>query len=36
MRKILSFKDFGLYEYQKFDNSLYNKISSLYKSSFIV
>jgi hypothetical protein len=27
MRKILSFKDFGLYEYQKFDNSLYNKIN---------
>jgi hypothetical protein len=27
MRKILSFKDFGLYEYQKFDHSLYNKIN---------
>ena len=27
MRKILSFKDFGLYEYQKFDESLYNKIN---------
>ena len=27
MRKILSFKDFGLYEYQKFNSSLYNKIN---------
>jgi len=27
MRKILSFKDFALYEYQKFDHSLYNKIN---------
>ena len=27
MKKILSFKDFALYEYQKFDNSLYNKIN---------
>lgn len=27
MRKILNFKDFGLYEYQKFDHTLYNKIN---------
>jgi hypothetical protein len=27
MRKILSFNDFALYEYQKFDHSLYNKIN---------
>jgi hypothetical protein len=27
MRKILSFKDFGLYEYAKFDSSLYQKIN---------
>ena len=27
MKKILSFKDFGLYEYAKFDKSLYQKIN---------
>ena len=27
MRKILNFKDFGLYEYEKFDHTLYNKIN---------
>jgi hypothetical protein len=27
MRKILNFKDFGLYEYKKFDHSLYSKIN---------
>jgi len=27
MKKILSFNDFGLYEYQKFDNLLYSKIN---------